>query len=425
MLNFKTIKLLGIIFGILLITAACNKVGQAKQSSLTSVKEPVILHYTSYMLNSAQASDVYYKLIEEFEKLNPDIKIAAEFVQNASYMSGIKLRLLGGEKLDIFDVWSPSLFEEIRRLSSNMYLELSDQALLEQYLPQTLEPVTIDGKVYGLPDVMHTDGLLYNKTLFESLQLNIPNTWDEFIALCHVLKSKGIIPIAMDAEWSTPQFFWGSIMSNNGADGEWTKQLENGELTIDNEIFIDAIQKNKEIIDREFVPSHWESMQLEQARDMIASGKAAMMVTGTWSLVSLQGRESDDEFGYMAIPGEEQTVPNINIGGYRVIHAKTEYPEEARRFVEFMNSKTSQEKLSSGVIAVPSILDAAIEDDEARKIASLLRRDDATIYWPHTVSTELLQVKIQEGVNKYLLGGALEDTLQEIDAALKEARFHD
>lgn len=166
----------------------------------TSPDRQVTLRYSSYLLDSAQASEVYYDAIEEFEAENPGIHIEADFIQNAGYTAGIKIRLLGGEKLDVFDTWSPSLFQEFRTLNQNVYLDLTGSPFLEQFLPNTLLPVTIDGKVYGVPEVMHSDGLLYNKRMFRELGLEVPQTWDEFIEVCESLKEEGIIPIAMDSE---------------------------------------------------------------------------------------------------------------------------------------------------------------------------------------------------------------------------------
>jgi raffinose/stachyose/melibiose transport system substrate-binding protein len=54
-------------------------------------------------------------------------------------------------------------------------------------------------------------------------------------------------------------------------------------------------------------------------------------------------------------------------------------------------------------------------------IAAAVTREDATLYWPHTVSTESLQVKIQEGVNKYLACRPLKAALADIQQAIDEA----
>lgn len=384
--------------------------------------EPIVLRYSSFLLDSAQAGDVYHNAVAEFEAQHPHIRIDRDFIPNTNYTAGIKTRLLGGEKLDVFDVWSPSLFEEFRKLG-DVYLDLSGEPFLDEFLSSSLEPVTVGGKVYGVPEVMHSDGLLYNRTLFEELGLSVPRTWDEFIEVCEALKARGIIPIAFDSEWWGPQFFFGSIMSNNGADAAWTEKLERGEVTVRDPIFVDAMMKTRELIDRGYVPPDWLSLRREQTKDMIGAGKAAMMIAGTWDMPSVIARNPDYDIDFMMVPGTDRTVPNINIGTYRVIYAGTEYPEEAKLFVAFMNGRANQEKLALGALAVPSVKDYRVNHPIVEKIAAVVTREDATLYWPHTVSTESLQVSILEGVNQYLVGAGLEAALDQIQAAIDQARF--
>jgi raffinose/stachyose/melibiose transport system substrate-binding protein len=265
--------------------------------------------------------------------------------------------------------------------------------------------------------------LLYNRTLFENLGLSVPQKWDEFIELCETLKARGIIPIAFDSEWWGPQFFFGSIMSNNGADAAWTEKLERGEVKVRDPIFVDAMRKTRELIDRGYVPPDWLSLRREQSKDMIGEGKAAMMIAGTWDMPSIIARNPDHDVDFMMVPGTDRTVPNINIGTYRVIHAGTEYPEEAKLFVAFMNGRANQEKLALGALAVPSVKDYEVNHPIVEKIAAVVTREDATLYWPHTVSTESLQVSILEGVNHYLAGADLDTALDQIQAAIDQARI--
>jgi raffinose/stachyose/melibiose transport system substrate-binding protein len=407
--------------------AACgsnNTGGESNTNKKDDVgsNKQVTLRYSSYLLDTAQSGKAYYAAIKQFETENPNIKIETDFIQNANYTAGIKTRLLGSEKMDIFDTWSPSLFAEFNALGDNIYLDLTGSAFLKDFIPAALDPVTINGKVYGAPEVMHSDGLLYNKTLFEKLGLKVPQTWDEFIALCEALKKKGIIPVAMDSEWWVPQFFWGSIMSNNGADSAWTKKLESGEVQISDPIFVDAIKKQKELVDKVYVPKEWTGMKHEQSKDLLGQGKAAMIITGTWDIPSIMERNPDIDVDFMMVPGNKKTVPNINIGTYRVINSNTEYPEEAKKFVAFMNGKANQEKLAIGTLAVPSIAGALVDNPVVKKISAVVTREDATLYWPHTISTESLQVKIQEGVNKFLAGQNLDDTLNDIQKAINSAK---
>ncbi|WP_241674921.1 ABC transporter substrate-binding protein [Paenibacillus luteus] len=414
----------GLLVVTICILSSCTHEGNIGSRGTIATKEPaqVVLRYSSYLLDTAQAGRTYYKAIEEFELLNPTIKIETDFIQNAYYTAGIKARLLGGEKLDVFDTWSPSLFREFLRLGDHIYLDLTNSTFLQDFLPSSLEPVTIDGKIYGVPEVMHSDGLIYNKTMFEEHGLVVPQTWDEFLLLCDTLKAKGIIPVALDSEWWVPQFIFGSILSSNGADSAWTAKLESGETKVSHPIFVDAMMKTNQLVTSGYVPENWLSLKHEQSKDLVGQGKAAMIAAGTWDLPSIMERNSDIDIGFMIVPGDERAVPNINIGTYRVINSNTEYPEEAKLFVAFMNGKINQEKLALGALAVPSVKGYEVNHPIIEKIAEVVTREDAMVFWPHTVSTETLQVKILEGVNQYLLGTDLEEVLAIIQQAIDDER---
>ena len=105
--------------------------------------------------------------------------------------------------------------------------------------------------------------------MFDKFKIKIPQTWDEFLAVCETLKNNDIIPIAMDSEWWVPQFFWGSIISCNGGDANWTAKLENGEIKINNPIFVDSIKKLKILLDKGYMPNEWTGLKHEQSKDLM------------------------------------------------------------------------------------------------------------------------------------------------------------
>lgn len=52
----------------------------------------------------------------------------------------------------------------------------------DQFVPAALAPLTIDGKLYGIPYNNNARGLIYRKDVFEQYGLQVPQTWDELIA---------------------------------------------------------------------------------------------------------------------------------------------------------------------------------------------------------------------------------------------------
>ena len=57
------------------------------------------------------------------------------------------------------------------------------QSWLDGYTPGALDPVTVDGHVYGARDNLAPVVLWYNKTLFDKFGYTVPTTWEEYQAL--------------------------------------------------------------------------------------------------------------------------------------------------------------------------------------------------------------------------------------------------
>jgi len=58
-----------------------------------------------------------------------------------------------------------------------------DQAFLDGYIPGALDPVTIDGTVYGLRNDLAPVLFWYNKALLDQFGYDAPKTWEDYQAL--------------------------------------------------------------------------------------------------------------------------------------------------------------------------------------------------------------------------------------------------
>ena len=78
------------------------------------------------------------------------------------------------------------------------------QAQIDDFIPAFYEEGRMfgDGKMYSLPFMKATELLYYNKTVFDSLGLEAPETWDDVEAIIQVLKEEypNSIPLGYDYE---------------------------------------------------------------------------------------------------------------------------------------------------------------------------------------------------------------------------------
>ena len=125
-------------------------------------------------------------VFEKFMEENPGVKISYT-TQGSDYEQLMKARMASNDLPDIFAThgWSVARYSEYLR-------PLNDQpwfGTVEEAFKRNIEHA--DGQIFVLPLNMDQGGLMYNKTLLAELGIEIPKTWDEFMAACQLAKDKG------------------------------------------------------------------------------------------------------------------------------------------------------------------------------------------------------------------------------------------
>ncbi|TWI73080.1 multiple sugar transport system substrate-binding protein [Desulfobotulus alkaliphilus] len=76
------------------------------------------------------------------------------------------------------------------------------------YPPSIRQSYTRENRVYGFPYSIEYWPIWYNKKIFERLELDIPETWEDFIKICETLKKNGIPPILSSLQHSWYATIW-------------------------------------------------------------------------------------------------------------------------------------------------------------------------------------------------------------------------
>ncbi|ASF39369.1 MULTISPECIES: ABC transporter substrate-binding protein [Halobacillus] len=109
-------------------------------------------------------NDQFEDLAEQYEEKNPKIDIKINSVGGGSdYASALKTQFASGEEPEIFSIAGPT-----EAANYEQYLaDLSDTKAKELALKGSLEPVTKNGEIHGLPFNQEGYGFIYNKKVFE------------------------------------------------------------------------------------------------------------------------------------------------------------------------------------------------------------------------------------------------------------------
>ena len=135
-------------------------------------------------------------IVEAFKKDHPEIKVNVEtYDGNAggsdSFHTKISLYDQAGEgwpdvvwSTQVNDAsWAAKESNGVQAYAAALDQGVIDQKWLDGYTPGALDPVTVDGHVYGVRDNLAPVVFWYNKALFDQFGYDIPETWEDYQAL--------------------------------------------------------------------------------------------------------------------------------------------------------------------------------------------------------------------------------------------------
>ncbi|MGL5438070.1 MAG: ABC transporter substrate-binding protein [Lachnospiraceae bacterium] len=203
-----------------------------------------------------------------------------------------------------------------------------DDTYLERGMDAARENVTFDGSTYGLVYNALYQGVYYNRAMFAENGWEIPKTPEQLQAIIDDCNAKGITPFAshMVDTWSlgnvTMQFAMNDVFNN---EPEWGDKFRAGEVSFsDSKEFQAAYQYNKLIFDNTFADTF--STEQTDCDARMVQGKAAMKVSGSWSIQNFLDIDESFDFGIFPFPnqtGDARLIfePNITF----MVSADTKY----------------------------------------------------------------------------------------------------
>ncbi|MBZ9937257.1 ABC transporter substrate-binding protein [Mesorhizobium sp. BR1-1-16] len=134
--------------------------------------------------------------VEVFQKAHPEIKVNMVVDDGSSGASGTFQTKIGladqaGEGWPdvVFSTqnndaaWAAKETNGVQAFAAALNKDILDQSFLDGFTPGALDPVTIDGNVYGLRNDLAPVLFWYNKPLLDQFGYDIPKTWEDYQAL--------------------------------------------------------------------------------------------------------------------------------------------------------------------------------------------------------------------------------------------------
>ncbi|MCF8001752.1 MAG: extracellular solute-binding protein [Halanaerobiales bacterium] len=313
-------------------------------------------------VNSAERS------IEAFEAENPNINIKLETF--SEYRTKVTTAFATKTEGDVIEIYgSIASFAKGDSILPVPEKVMTKEEIENTYIQAALKNKQLEGTYYGLPEElnMESPGLLVNVDLVEKAGMKIPEEWDEnngpanwselikFARKLTVIENNVMKQAGLGVVNGQESSMFLSLIWQMGGD---FRDPENKEIHFDTKIARDAVKFMKNLIEGE---NRVHSTNFSGRMDAFMERSAAMTIGAPWYAASFDMQAPDLNYKYYNLPSFIEGADPYFVGeggwGY-IVSSRTENPEAAWKFVDFMMNRENQFKWAETVGAISSRQDA-------------------------------------------------------------------
>ncbi|MDO5423329.1 MAG: extracellular solute-binding protein [Eubacteriales bacterium] len=366
-------------------------------------------------------------VVEAFEELHPGVTIEVQRMSYDDYIATLQTKFASGDAPDIYALEN----SYVEKYVANGYAAgLNDTEAVNHYEDGVLDMLTVDGEAYALPYSTQIMEVTYNKDVFEQCGITeVPQTLEEFYAVCETLQEAGITPIggAYSETWclmaDLQADYIGSVLMK---DGDSIVNLQNRETTFaeseDWAAVLERIQTRLSYVNSDPFGTSWDDVCTD-----LANGETAMTLNGHWTANNVLAMNEEANLSTFPLP----TTDNAEDAKYVVQSPSEGYalnPESANLDLakEFLDYYTSTESVQAFVDNISEICIVVGTDADTESASPVGLEDIVTaIAEGNTVSLGAVDHNfeneyrdaVQTVVSDFLLNGySVEECLANLDA---------
>lgn len=309
----------------------------------------------------------YEAAARAFEAATPGVKVHPQFLENESFKRKLTTLLQSRDRPHVLYSWGGgALREQVRAgVVEDLTASLDQGGWRQQYSPISLQPYTVNGRIYGVPMLTSLVGFFYSKPLFAKAGVTAEaiRTWDDLLAAVRKLQSAGITPmVAGGADKWTLMFYWAFLALRLG--GRAALELAMQGKTVDGfagPSFVRAGELFRQLTDmRPFQPG-FLAASYPQSAGQFGDGRGAMILMLDQLRTAMQSNAAnkvgvpDADLGWFPFP----TVPggkghaDDTMGGMNGWLVTKGAPREAVAFLRFFLSPAWQRQAGESGWFIP------------------------------------------------------------------------
>lgn len=382
-----------------------------------------------FMTQAAYSENDIRAMTSDFEKQHPDVKVNLEFVPyEALHDKIVAARGAEGNGYDVvlFDAIWPAEFSRFDLLQDVSSRIAADER--EKIFPGAMNTVVYQGKTLGMPWILDTKYLYYNKAMLDKAGIKTPPaSWQQVMDDAKVLKDKGIVKYPLVWSWSQAEALvcdYTTLVSGFGG-----SFYQNGKLDFSTPASLKAVTLMKTSLDQGLSnPASREYLE-EDVRKAFSNGDAAFALNWTYMYNMANDPKQSKvagDVGIVPAPGDTPDKPGAVNGSMGLGIAKaSQHPEEAWQYIHYLTSQPVQDKYAKLSLPVwkASYQDPAVAKDQESLIAAADKSLNVMLSRPETADYSRLSNTLQQQLQSVLQGKATPDVaLKAVDTSAARLR---
>jgi raffinose/stachyose/melibiose transport system substrate-binding protein len=370
----SVVKRGGILAALVLLVAACSggfsgateapasqapatsgTASEAPASASAAAGEPVTLTVLEFDGEASQLRVQAY--IDAYTALHPEVTIEVESRPGGADGDNIvKTRLATGDMPDIFGYNSGSLLQALN--PADTLVDLSGDPAIENIVDAYFSSVSQGDQIFGVPaETAMGGGILYNKTIYDELGLQVPKTWEEFAANNQAIKDAGeAAPVCATYgdTWTSQLFVLADYYNVQTAVPDFAeKYTMNQAHYSDTPAAMAGFGYLQEGFEKDWWQDDFATDKFDVGQQKVAQGECAHYPMLTFVLGSMAENFPDEiqNVGFFAQPGPDAATNGATIwmpAAY-YIPKTSKNIEAAKDFLAFVASVAGTEAATAGV----------------------------------------------------------------------------
>lgn len=314
----------------------------------------------------------------QYEKENPDVDLKITTVGGGNdYKSAITSKFSSGEEPAIFNIGGPT---DVKQFKDRL-TDMSDTEAAKAALEGTLDGVTVDGEVLGVPFNQEGYGFIYNKRILEEAGID-PASLTSYEKLEEAVKKLDSQKkkLEIDAVFAYPvkeKWVTGNHLSNvflaTEFDGDILKTSESKSVNFEDG---DAFKQMIDLQNEYSVQPTTSLDYSQQVEELFSLERVAFIQQGNWvynTIYEMDPELAEKGIGIIPIPNGEEAKMPVGVPNYWAVNKKVdeEVQEEAKKFLDWLY--TSDEGKTAVLEDFKFI--PAYEDYDTAKISDPLSKE--------------------------------------------------